>query len=111
MPGYPFFVGTSGIANSAGEVVLRLGPTKANEEWTIEHQSVSNPGPRIPEVNVYKNFVADSAFIEGTINGKSGSSDTLINLMTGEIVLYVWTGATPGTLCTVNVRGTRTIAG
>lgn len=107
--------GASGFANGVGvaltgTVTLSLGPEKSNESWSIDHQSVNNPGPLIPEVLVYKNVIAPSGFVEGTLNGISGMSDTVISLLNGERLYYVWTNCTPGSSCTLTVRGTKTYA-
>lgn len=107
--------GTSGIAPVVAGVLvstvtIQLGPSVTNESWDIEHQSVSNPGPLIPEVLVYKNVIAPSGFIEGTLNGISGMSDTSISLLRGEVLYYVWTNCSPGTTCNVTVRGNKSYA-
>jgi hypothetical protein len=109
------FQGFSAIAPAVAGVLtstvtIQFGPYTANESWDVEHQSLSNPGPLIPEVLVYKNVVAPSGFIEGTLNGINGMSDTSISLMRGEVLYYVWTNCSPGTLCQVTVRGTKDYA-
>ncbi len=70
----------------------------------------SNPGPRTPTIYVYKNVLAPSGFFDGTLNGLFAATDTPLDLQSSEVVIWQWSLCTPGTVCTVNVRGDRTYA-
>lgn len=104
---YPFFKGNQANANSIGLATIIMGPVVANEDWHITHMEVNNPGPNIPTVVVYKNVIAPSGFVDQTINGLFGNSDTIVDLIASETVIFVWTRCTPLTACNITLRGER----
>lgn len=107
---YPFTFAVQATADANGNATVQAGPSKANEDWTVTSQHVTNPGPRVPEVLTYKDFVAQAGFLEGTTRGTQDNSDTSIDLLTGQILIWVWSGCSVGTVCGVTIRGTRNIA-
>lgn len=117
MPSYPFTLSGSAMVASNGTAEIVLGPTKANESWTVTHSQLANTEVNaiepilIPTVYVYRNFIGSGGFIEGTINGRNGASDTVIELQSSEMLVFDWSRGTPGTLATVTVRGYRYVHG
>lgn len=88
---------------------MQGGPDKRNEYWVVTRQQVQNPGPSYPQVEVFKNFIAQSSFIEGTRNGISGTSDSVIRVLRNEFLIWSWSNATPGTVCSVTIYGNRMV--
>lgn len=105
----PFVYALSAVATD-GTAQIQMGPDKVNEGWRIAQRIVKNTGaPIIPTVAAYRNAVADSFFIDQTINGLFGTSEDAIDLQSTEKIIFVWAGCTLGSTCTVTVRGSRLV--
>jgi hypothetical protein len=103
--------GKNATADANGRAVLQFQPLRAGEDWHITRSSVSNSGTvNTPQVKVYRGMETPSTLIEGTFSGNLDSSDTVYDLRNGEQVLFVFSGADVGSLCSATVDGTRSVA-
>lgn len=104
----PLLYSLSTKADASGNAQIQMGPNLANETWQITQRTIKSTGaPIIPLVIAYRNAIADAFFVDETINGSFGTSEDLILLQTGEIVIFVWSGAAALAICTATIRGFR----
>jgi hypothetical protein len=75
-------------------------------DWVINLSTVStSTAVKVPTANVYRNFIAQANFVEGSYTGSNDSSDTRIVLHAGEALICVWTGGDPGATAAFRVSG------
>lgn len=96
-------------ADASGNATISMGPSAVNESWSVSQHRVSNPGPNIPTLNVYKNFIAPAGFVANTTQALNNTSETAVDLGPSEQLFYVFAGCSPGTVCTVHITGSRNI--
>lgn len=94
-----------GKANASGVVDLMFGPVVANESWHVQLINLSNPGPRVPTVTIYKNVKANIGFIDQTLNGLFGAWNGDLKLLSSEVCIVSYSLCTPNTLCSISVQG------
>ncbi len=109
----PLNVGGSGQFSTAtdGVCVIAKGPTIPGENWLVQRITVSTNSSTETTARIYRNFVGDQQFIDGTYSGNQDVSDENdILLRTGESLVIQWTGGTTpngaaaGTLPTASLR-------
>jgi hypothetical protein len=99
----------SAVFGSNGRASLSLGPSRSYEKWQIELTAIQTTSALSTTFKEYRYTEAPNNFIEGTSFGNLNSSDSAIDLVSGERIVYVWENGTPGALATVTIRGKRTL--
>lgn len=105
MSGAPLGSGTA-VFDASGKAVVRLGPTVYGSRWKVDLMSVSTTSTLQTTCNVYRDSESAAASLDNTRTGNLDTSNTDIDLTAGQVILFVWTGGTPGALATVSVSGT-----
>jgi len=106
----PLQASNSAIFDASGKAVARLGPQRYGERWLITYTSITTNSVSTTGMSCFRNFEGDTNFQEASVfNGNKDSSDTVFDLATGEVLIFVWTGGTPGRIGTVSVRGEITV--
>ena len=87
------------LDGSGGGQVQHFAP--GGGTLVVTGQSVStSTATKVPTTKVYRNFVAQANYIEGSYTGSNDSSDTRIPLQAGESLICVWAGGDPGASAT-----------
>lgn len=103
----PLVLSESGVADASGRAVARISNLVAFEHWTVSRWTVSSTSTTETEARVYRNHESPSNFIEGTYSGRQDASDTKQTIGSGEHLVCVWSGATPGSRCVFSINGER----
>jgi hypothetical protein len=102
----PMHESGSGIVSAAGRASVTLQPLQAFERWHVTRMTVSTSGTTlVPTAKVYRNAEAPTNLIDGSHTGTLDHSDTNIVLQTGEALVCVFEGATPGARSTFTIEG------
>lgn len=106
MPSFPVEESATAVADANGRAVVRLGPSRAMEKWSITNTAVQSTSVDTATFKLYRGSESTSRFIEGTYAGGQDNSNTAYTLQNGEPAVGVWTGATIGATCTMTISGT-----
>lgn len=97
-------------ANGNATVFLYGSPT-AGSTWTVKRMTTSvNGNGATPQsvINLvtYTNSVSETNRRDATSSAAQDTSETDIPLQASEFIIGVYTGAPPGSICTLTVTGT-----
>lgn len=101
------FLSESAVVDASGRAVARISNLVAFERWTVTRWTVSSTSTTETEARVYRNQESPSNFVEGTYSGRQDASDTNQAIGSGEHLVCVWSGATPGSRCVFTINGER----
>lgn len=95
-----------GIADSSGTVEVATGPGKFGEQWDISLITTNTNSTAQAQLRVYRGAVADTAQILSTYaaNNDTASGST-ISVRAGDKLVFVWSNADPGSICTARIEG------
>ena len=105
MAGAPLGSGTA-VFDATGTARVRLGPAVYGSRWNVDLMSVSSTSTLQTTCNVYRDVENAGASIDNTRTGNLDTSNTSVDLNAGQVLIFVWTGGTPGATATVSVSGT-----
>ena len=93
-------------ADSNGRAAAEIGPHRYGERWEIELIYTSTNSIQQSRLKVYRGVESESARILGSYSGNDDTaSGGTTKLQAGERLLFVWTNADPGALCTARLEG------
>lgn len=102
----PLAESKNATADAAGTATVSLGPLRAFEKWVITRTTVSSTSANdVPTAKVYRGAVQPSRLIDGSYDGTFDTSDTRIELMSGDKIVVEWTGSDVGAVCTATIEG------
>jgi hypothetical protein len=102
-------VSVNATANANGVARGSLGPTVYGHSWNISRiTTTTNDFNKRNEVRVYLNGESQQRLLAGSYNGNQDFNETTVTLQTLDKLIPVWSGCTPGTVCTLQVQGTIT---
>lgn len=92
-------------ALGTGVATARIeGPNSAAGLWRISSMQVQSTSVLRCEAKVYRSLVSPSAVIGQTRDGRSDSALGADEIRPGESIIIVWTGCTPGAVCTASME-------
>lgn len=96
-------------ANGTGSI-LNVGPVQQSERWAIKFLSAN--GTARAKLQVIRGNTFDaSRQLDVTNRADGDSSNTDIDLRSGETISFWWTGGTSGAIMTCSVSGSRYVRG
>lgn len=100
-------------ADGSGNATATLTGPPWGQLWTVTRITVTVPSmasTAIVPTRVYRNSATASNQVSATRTGQLDTdTDPRVTLAPGEQLLVVWTSATPGARCTVNIAYTVTV--
>lgn len=95
-------------ADSSGRASVVKGPAKYGESWEVTLISTSTNSTLESQLRVYRGVESDSAQVLSTYSGNSDTAGGGANIVvpSQDKLVFVWTGATAGALCTARIEGT-----
>jgi hypothetical protein len=95
-------------ANANGRAVDTVGPERYGDVWEVELINTNSTSTAETQLRVYRGVESVSAQVLTTY---SGNSDTAgggkpITVSAGDKLVFVWSGATSGAICTARLEGT-----
>lgn len=106
----PLAESASGVFNAAGKVTVSMGPAVYGSSWSIDRASVSSTSLLDSECSMYRGLESPNTLIDGTSSGNGDTNDVAGNpilVSYGQVVVFVWTGGTPGAIATAVLDGTK----
>ena len=98
----------TGTADANGRAFVQLGEFRMGETWTVERMTVTSSSTvLVPTARVYRDDEIPTRLVDGTYTGTLDTSDVVVDLQSGEILVCVWTGADIGARCTLTIEGKR----
>lgn len=91
--------------NGAGTGRVEVGPSVYGVTWHVALMVTSSDSALSPVLKVYRNAVTSPAIVDQTLLGGSDVSPTDLTLTSGQRLVAVWTGGTPGAVATFNIEG------
>jgi len=98
------------VLNATGSGTITLFPASPWERWEITRYSTFSTGVGC-DVDIYKNFVSDSNWVDGTLKGDADTGGIQTTLYPGEKLIINCTNGTTGDRVTVNLYGNRYVKG
>lgn len=104
---YPLQEFVQGIADATGTTRAITGPAKYGESWEITLMSVNTNSTAQAQLRVYRGVESDTAQILSTYsaNNDTAGGGAPIKVQSGENLVFVWTGADSGSVCTARLEG------
>lgn len=83
-----------------------MGPERAAQKWHVTRM-VTNAGLSNDFITliVYRNFATPTNILDSTKAGVQATSETDLNLLEGEKMIFAWAGGTPNTPAIMIVNG------
>lgn len=102
---YPLYEFVQATADSNGRATAVIGPRKYGDKWHVTTITSESNSAKDVQLRVYRNVESDTARIESTYSGKSDTSPCDYTFYAGDKIVYVWSGATPGAMCSSRIEG------
>lgn len=83
-----------------------MGPSVYGSRWNVDRMVVSTTSTAVTKCDVYRNAVSDANKVDNTRTGNADTSETNLDLNPPDVLIFVWTGGTPGAVATASVAGT-----
>jgi hypothetical protein len=94
------------VADANGRAVATAGPDRFGDRWDISLMNTNTNSTSQTELRVYRGVESESARILGTYAANSDTaSGSTITVMSGDKLVFVWSNADPGSICTVRIEG------
>lgn len=94
-------------ADGNGRAETSVGPAKFGDQWDISLISTNTTSTAQAQLRVYRGVESDSAQILSTYsaNNDTASGGATITVRAGDKLVFVWTNADPGSICTARIEG------
>lgn len=93
-------------ANANGRAVGSAGPAKFGDQWDISLINSNTTSTAQSELRVYRGVESESARILASYSGNSDTaSGSTITVKSGDKLVFVWSKADPGSICTARIEG------
>jgi hypothetical protein len=104
MPLHEFVQAT---ANANGRAEGSTGPDKYGDQWEITLINTNTTSTAQTELRVYRGVESDTTRILGTYSANSDTAGggTGITVRAGEKLVFVWSNADVGAICTARIEG------
>lgn len=95
-------------ANGAGVAQAVFGPVQPGYQWRVERIAISSDSALASAFTMYLETIDPTNIVESTPSGNNDIADETQPILVpeGSRLLAVWTGATPGALCSVRIQYT-----
>lgn len=106
----PMYESATAVADVNGNATVRLSPSVAGSSWTIERMITAIPSMdpfSVVNHKVYKNSITEANRLDATTSGAQDTSETNIPVGTTDVIIGIYSGATPGAQCTLTLTGTK----
>ena len=102
----PWKKSLTGVVDSSGSATVTIVPGPAGL-YDIDTTTVSLSGNTAKNVvcRIYRDSVAQLNQQDATKSGEGDTSNTIYHLQGGDVVIAVWTGATPGAIAGIRIAG------
>ena len=107
MPSFPLQEYLQATADADGRAVVSTGPAKFGDSWTVKSMATTTDSSTESQLRVYRGAESDSALVASTYSGNqdtAGGSEILVPSQ--DKLVFVWSNASPGALCTCRLEGT-----
>lgn len=93
-------------ADANGRAEVSAGPDKFGDRWEINLITTNTNSTAQTELRVYRGVESETTRVLGTYaaNNDTASGTTLV-ARAGEKLVFVWSNADPGSICTVRIEG------
>ena len=98
--------GTIGVDGTA--TTIGIGPKAANERWVIDYMSAT--GPNTAQLQIFRGNDRNRQ-IDVTVSADNDTSDTIIDLRSGDTISLVWSRGTTGAIMSLHLEGKRLVKG
>lgn len=106
MTTYPLLEYVQATADANGYATVSTGPHKFGERWIVTSLNTNTNSVAESQLRVYRGVESDSAVVASSY---SGNQDTAggneIKVPSQDKLVFSWTGADPGSLCTCRIEG------
>jgi hypothetical protein len=93
-------------ADGTGRAVDSLGPAKFGDQWDISLISTNTTSTSQAQLRVYRGVESDSTMILSTYSANNDTaSGSKITVRAGDKLVFVWSNADPGSICTARIEG------
>lgn len=103
---YPLLEYVQATADADGRAAVSTGPHKFGESWTITSLNTTTNSTAESQLRVYRGVESDSAVVASSYSGNQDSAGgSEIKVPAQDKLVFVWTGADPGAVCTCRIEG------
>lgn len=93
-------------ADANGTATAEIGPRKYGDSWTVTLLATSTNSAAESRLRVFRGAVMDSALLATTYSGNNDNAGgSPIKVTAGDKLVFQWTNATPGAICTCRIEG------
>lgn len=103
---YPLNEPVLATADANGRAVASTGPYKYGDRWVIESITTNTNSVLESQLKVYRGVESESAVVASSYSGNQDSAGgNVIRVPTGDKLVFVWSGCTPGAQCNARLEG------
>lgn len=107
MTDYPLQESVTAIADSNGRAVVTKGPQRFGDSWEVTLFGATTTSVKETQLVIYRGVESMTAKVASTYSANSDTAggDPPIVLPAGDKLVFVWSGATAGAVCTCRIEG------
>ena len=94
------------IVEADGSAIIYARPERGNERWEVSGYEGFCSSDAMTLLSVYAGSVLPHNLIEHTRRGNGAPSNKRLKVPSGEQIVFMWTGGTPGRLASITIKGT-----
>lgn len=92
-----------------GTATVNIGPRKYGDRWTVTTLASQSNSALETTLKVYRGAAVPTAVVASTYSGNNDNAGgAAIEIGSADKLVFQWTGATPGAICTCRIEGTLT---
>lgn len=93
-------------ADDSGTAQAEISPAKYGDSWVIRLLATNTNSVAESQLRVYRGVVSDSTMVASTYSGNADNAGgSELRLSAGEKLIFVWTNADVGSVCTCRLEG------
>src|SRR5882762_6391746 len=106
MAAYPLLEFVQATAGADGRAVASKGPAKYGDSWEVTTLATTTNSTTESQLRVYRGVESNSALVASTYSGNQDTAGgNTIKVPGQDKLVFVWSGATPGAICTCRIEG------
>lgn len=93
-------------ADATGRAVATAGPRKFGEQWDISLITTNTNSTAQAQLRVYRGVESTTSQVLSTYSANNDTaSGSTISVRAGDKLVFVWSNADPGSICTARIEG------
>jgi len=103
---FPLLEYVQATADATGTANAVIGPKKYGDRWSVNTLASASTSALESTLKVYRGAAVPTAQVASTYSGNNDNAGgAAIEIGSADKLVFQWTGATPGAVCTCRIEG------